>query len=91
MNDEHEYEFETLGKQVTVRTNSHGSFLYVEFDGVVIEDSTGSCMDWDFTGHLHGAALKANENAQLRRAAEMSLAAALRNIPDLYAEIEDAA
>lgn len=83
----YEYDFDALGGTVSVRTNENGSFLNVRFNDAVIEDSSGECLDWDFTGHLHGAALIANQNAQLKRAGEASLRTALESIPDLYEEL----
>lgn len=76
----YEHEFEFLGETVQVRTDKIGSFLNVRFGDVMIEESSGSCFDWDYTGLLHGAALKANENRQLKDAGLMAIKSRLMNL-----------
>ena len=65
--------FEILGKLVTVETDNCGSFLRVTFDGIIIEDSSGDCVEWPCMVHIHGAARASAERKILLQAATDSI------------------
>ena len=73
MNNTYTHEFEILNGTCHVETDEFGKGLIVKFEGKIIVDSCGDAFTWDFTGHLKGAALKANQNKQLRKAGEREL------------------
>ena len=73
MTKEYTHEFNILGGTCYVETNELGKHFLVKFEGKTIVDCFGQAFLWKYTGHLHGAALKANINKQLRQAAEYEL------------------
>ena len=73
MTKEYTHEFNILGGTCYVETNEFGKHLLVKFEGKTIADMYGEVFTWQYTGHLHGAALESNQNKQLRQAAEYEL------------------
>ena len=86
--------FIALGRIVEYTINNVGNHETLEFDGILLEDSSGDVGpyrsgQWAGANLLHGASRASAEYRVLQDHAEGLLADILRRVPELYADIDN--